>query len=371
MPPEAKRRPRVTLVLHTFDQGGSGRVAAHLAQGFSDAGLDARLAVFARGGSAEKAVGGIMASTLPIQFLGDLGGSRAVDLLRGLPALVRTLREERPDVVVAAANNVALVTAVAVRLSGLESARLYLKTTNPIATSRHRGVAKMVRRGTYALAFRRAAAVLTLSAEESAEMKKVFPRHAAIFRDVANPYVTPAMLDSPAARPRDGRTVICVARLVSQKRLDRLVAAFAEIRTPGARLLILGEGGDRAALTALVGNLGVADRVAMPGFSGNVAGELRAADLFVLTSDYEGLPAVVLEAMAAGCPVLATDCFPAARSLLGPADGCGLVEDVGSAALAAQIDRMLASPRPAGLELLARRYSIANGVAEHMRAMDL
>ena len=308
---------------------------------------------------------------MAIRYFGPRPGWRPLDLAFGLPRLIRWLRAERPDILIAAANNVGLVTAIAHRLAGLVQARLILKTTNPIATSRHRGLLRRIRRWSYALAFREANAVWTLSPDESREMIAAFPRYAPLFRDVANPYVTPAMLAVSADRDERPcpRRVVAVARLARQKRLERLIAAFARIRHPGAELLILGEGEERPKLEALIADLKLEQRIAMPGHVQDVASALHAADLLVLTSDYEGLPAAVLEAMAANCPVLATDCFPAARSLLGGSEGCAIITDVAPEPLARLIDERLAQPRPTRLRDVAEHFSIENGVESHVSAM--
>ena len=106
----------------------------------------------------------------------------------------------------------------------------------------------------------------------------------------------------------------------------------------------------------------------MPGYIGDVVPTLQTADLFVLTSDYEGLPAALLEAMAVNCPVLTTDCFPAARRLIEESPGCGLIDLVDPFSLAATIDKHLAQPRSASLRGIAERYSIVNGVNSHLQA---
>ncbi len=157
--------------------------------------------------------------------------------------------------------------------------------------------------------------------------------------------------------------------MTEQKRLDRLIEAFAHVQTRDARLLILGEGEDRDALEALVRDLGLSERVDMPGYLPDVALALQKASLFVLTSDYEGLPAAVIEAMAANCPVLSTDCFPSARALLGRSDGCAIIEDTSPAALANQIDNALKQRRPKELVQIADSYSVANGIMSHAMAL--
>jgi glycosyltransferase involved in cell wall biosynthesis len=338
--------------------------------------MDIDMLVFARGGEVERAVVELMGPDLPVRYFGRLSGSRPLDLLRGFRRLVRALRAERPEIVIAAANNVALVTAIALRLAGLPQTKMYVKTTNPIAGSRHKGLVRGLRRLGYDITFSRASSVWTLSSQETDEMVRAFPKHAALFRDVANPYVTPSMLAvghavdrGPETPKHGGRLVISVARLTRQKRLERLIRAFAQVTHPNARLLILGDGEDRAELASLVSAMGLTDRVSMPGHVPDVTPSLQAADLFVLTSDYEGLPAAVLEALSVNCPVISTDCFPAARALLGQTAGCGIIADVAPAALAAQIDEFLSHDRPMHLRAIAERYSIANGVRSHMRAM--
>jgi glycosyltransferase involved in cell wall biosynthesis len=368
----AGRALRVSFILHTFSRGGSDRVAAYLARGFADAGMDVDLIVFTRKGEVEDILSELLGENVPVRYLGRASGSRALDLFKGLFKCARLLRARKPDVVISTANNTALISAITFRLAGLRKCRLVIKTTNPIATSRHRGFARRFRLWTYRVIFRWTDAVWTLSADESAEMREEFPEFASLFRDVANPYVTQEMLADPEPnrqRPA-GKTIVSVARLTAQKRLDRLIAAFAYVQCRDAKLLILGEGEERASLSALIAKLGLQDRVSMPGYAADVSRALHGADLFVLTSDYEGLPAALLEAMATNCPVLSTDCFPAARSLLGQLDGGGIIEDTEPVALAAVMDRYLERPRPTTLRAVAAGYSVANGVSSHLNALD-
>ena len=370
--PATGQPTRISLILHKFSRGGSDRVAAYLARGFVDAGMQVELIVFSRGGEVEHILSEMVGADIPIHYLGRASAWRALDLIRGLPKFAWHLRRSRPDVVISTANNTALITAIALRLAGLWRCRLVLKTTNPIATSRHRGFVRQFRLWTYRTIFRWTSAVWTLSADESEEMRKEFPEFASLFVDVANPYVTPDMLAKRRTTgPRKScKTIITVARLTAQKRLDRLITAFAQLQHPDTRLLILGEGEERDSLSALITRLGLQERVSMPGYLKDVSRSLHESDLFVLTSDYEGLPAALLEAMAANCRVLSTNCFPAARSLLGHVSGSGIVEDTEPAALAGLMDRYLELPRPTKLRAVAASYSIGRGVSSHLNALE-
>lgn len=362
--------PLVSLVLHKFSRGGSDRVAAYLARGFFEAGLHVELVVFARGGEVEQVLLELLGD-IPVHFIRPrVSRSRAVDLVAGLPGFVRHLRRRKPSVIVSTANNTSLISAIGRTMGRMSGARLVLKTTNPIASSRHRGLARHIRLWSYREVFRTTDAVWTLSDEETAEMVAQFPESAQIFRAVTQPYVTPRMIARPAdVRSAAAPLVLCIARLTPQKRVDRLLRAFAHVRTKNARLLILGEGEDRESLTALIRQLGLNDRVSMPGYLPDVTRALHEADLFVLTSDYEGLPAAVLEAMAANCPVLSTNCFPSAPSLVGESSGCAIIVNTEPRPLARQIDEMLSQDRPSSLVQTAKRYSVTNGVAKHVEAL--
>lgn len=110
-------------------------------------------------------------------------------------------------------------------------------------------------------------------------------------------------------------SLVSVGRLAPQKGYDLLLPALAAIRDkhPGMHLTIIGDGPDRAALEAQRDQLGLADVVTFAGFSKQPIPYVRAADLFVLASRYEGFPNAALEALACGTPVMLTDC-PGANS---------------------------------------------------------
>jgi glycosyltransferase involved in cell wall biosynthesis len=116
--------------------------------------------------------------------------------------------------------------------------------------------------------------------------------------------------DAREAAPRDhsGRHFLAVGRLVGQKNFALLLHAFARMRRPDDRLTLIGEGAKRAALERLARDLGIADSFSMPGHVNPLYDAFARADAFVLSSDYEGLGVVVVEALAASIPIVATDC---------------------------------------------------------------
>ena len=177
-----------------------------------------------------------------------------------------------------------------------------------------------------------------------------------------------ALSGSGAALPR--RTLFGgLLSALGQKRFDLLIRAFARVQRTDARLIILGDGSDRKRLEQLVRSLGLTARVTLPGYVSDVAGWLKRANLFILPSRYEGLPAVALEAMAANCPVLSTDCFASARALLRMAPGCGIIEKADPLNLAQLIDSRLEGERPTTLRAIAQGHSVTGGIADHVKAL--
>jgi glycosyltransferase involved in cell wall biosynthesis len=105
-----------------------------------------------------------------------------------------------------------------------------------------------------------------------------------------------------------------VGRLIRQKGFDRLIRAVADLRRPDVSLVLVGEGPDRDALATQARDLGVA--LSMPGFVRQPMHWLAHADLFVLSSRWEGFGHVIVEAMAAGAPVIAFDCPHGPRDII-------------------------------------------------------
>ncbi len=114
--------------------------------------------------------------------------------------------------------------------------------------------------------------------------------------------------------------VVSAGRLIPLKRFDVLIRAFAELRGKrgDARLVIVGEGPERERLESLAGELGVRESVFLPGQVKNPFAFFGRADVFALSSETEGFPNVLTEAMAAGCPCVSSDCESGPREILAP-----------------------------------------------------
>ena len=373
---------KIAFVTYGFGLGGTDRVCCHLAQGFHDLGDDVTILACAGGGKGEPALKEIIRGGPPIRFLaGRRWGHRQLQKAMSILPYVCWLRRERPDFVVATGNNICRFTALGFRLAGVgDTSRLIVKTTNPIIRPR-KGLAEKLRRRAFERAFRDASAVLTLSEEESLLLAQSFPTAATRFRAVYNPYLTAAFerdTESHAearANPRldDKIVMLAVGRLHGQKNYPRMLHAFASLVRAGRSnltLRIAGDGPDRAAITALINELDIADNTELLGYTTDIPHLMATADVLLLSSDYEGLPAAVIEALACNCPVISTDCFPMAKALLGHLPGCLVVEQSDSDAFAVALARWLDERQALSpLRPYALRYSTANAIHSHRTAI--
>lgn len=172
---------------------------------------------------------------------------------------------------------------------------------------------------------------------------------------IPNPLPFP-MPAAPSART--GKTVLAMGRLVAAKGFDVLLRAWQKVaaRAPEWELVIHGEGEERNALTALIGQLGLSDRVSMPGVCLDVTQSYARASVFCLSSRYEGFGLVLIEAMAFGLPIVSTDCETGPRELLTPDQDALVVPTDNPDALADALLRVINQPEDASrLGAAARR----------------
>ncbi|BAU10111.1 glycosyl transferase, group 1 family [Leptolyngbya sp. NIES-3755] len=152
-------------------------------------------------------------------------------------------------------------------------------------------------------------------------------------------------IDHPWFKSGEPPVILGIGRLVSQKDFPTLITAFAKVReNRPARLMILGEGDDRASLEELIQKLGLESDVALPGFTDNPYAYLSKAALFVLSSRFEGFGNVVAEALACSAPVVSTDCPSGPAEILDRGKYGRLIPVADPSAMTTAILEMLDSP---------------------------
>jgi len=144
----------------------------------------------------------------------------------------------------------------------------------------------------------------------------------------------------------DRDVVLFVGRHARQKNLDGWVRAFEKVvnRNANARAIIAGKGPCRAQVQATVERLGLSDVVSLPGFVDNPYRYMTKSDVFLLSSRYEGLPTVLIECLAVGCPIVSTDCPSGPREILSDGEHGTLVPIDDTNGLANAVCDTLADP---------------------------
>ena len=253
--------------------------------------------------------------------------------------LFRILRTRRVDVIYTATNAANIYATMAAALPG-SRVRAVIGEHTPLAINLAEAKRPVLRRAAMRWSYQRAALAVAPLEEIGTELRDLLGASCPPFRCLPNPVVT--ALAPPRPLPRHARRIVSVGRLATVKRFDLLIEAFAAFHrnAPDASLVILGDGPERAALETLALELGVAGAVSLPGYVEDVAAHLESADLFVCSSRREGFGNAIVEALAAGVPVVSVDCpFGPAILLRGGSAG-RLVREPDPEALAAAIEEV-------------------------------
>jgi len=338
---------RILVFIHSLHGGGAERVAADLSAGWVQAGHEVLLVTQAD--AAEDAYA--LDARVQRRVLGTAGEGGGLRGLWGNVRRVRALRAELrafgPDIVLGMMTTASVLAVLAA--TGLPCRVIATEHAHP-PSQLMSGLWQRLRR----LAYPRAARVVALTHGTAQWLERHVPgsRLAVIPNAVHWPLPRTAPL-LPADKPAGRRRLLAVGRLHPDKGFDLLLDAYAAVAAahPDWDLVILGEGTERRALQARIDAAGLAGRVRLPGRAGNVGDWYASADLYVLSSRFEGLSNTLIEALASGLPAVSVDCDTGPREIL--RDG---------------VDGMLV--RPAGdAAALARALDAAMGDADARQAM--
>ncbi|MBT5038297.1 MAG: glycosyltransferase [Rhodospirillaceae bacterium] len=288
---------RITFVLPSFAGGGAERVMLQLLAGMDRSQFSPSLIAMHGDGP--------LAASLPNDVpLTDLARPR---LRHALPALIGAIRRARPRAVVSSLGyvNIALL---ACRILLPLRTRIIVREANMPSLSLPGGPRPGLMRWLYRRYYPRADAVICTSHMMMGEMSGDIGVARTRLHLLPNPVDAPvlrAAIGTLTAGDENVTHFIAAGRLTRQKGFDRLIETFANL--PGeSRLTILGEGPERKALEAMRDNLGLSDKIHLPGFAQKPWPHYAAADAFLMPSRWEGMPNAALEALACGTPVIAT-----------------------------------------------------------------
>ncbi|HSQ99211.1 MAG TPA: glycosyltransferase [Sphingomicrobium sp.] len=307
---------RILVFLHSFGPGGVERVGLRLAGAWADAGHDVRVLMGRTDGPERH----IAPHNVVYDFAPSHPLARPFETLWMVRQLIAAVRRHRPDVLFCAGGTYTIVAALVRLMLGAECPPIVCKLSSSL-DRRDLPLPARFAHGFWLRQHRwfidRFVALSSVMGEEIATRLRLSADRVA---SIPNPVLTNDDLQtlSNAWRgPRDrGRLFVAVGRLTRCKNYGLLMRAFAQIAKADDRLLILGEGPQRAALCRLAARLGISGRIQMPGHVSSIAEVLGSADVFVSSSNYEGLPGVIVEALATGLPIVATASSPNVEHVL-------------------------------------------------------
>ncbi len=337
---------KILIFINSLTSGGAERVTVSLAHYLVRQGYAVTL-VTMHGTERDFFELNEQVKRISLELAGEFRGlGRITANIRRATALRRMVKKESPDVVLGMQTTCAVLSILA--CLGL-SIRVVVSERNFPDRKEARRQWAMLRRMFYRLAHGHAA-----QTREAAEWLRKHTR-AKNIHVVPNPVSWPLPECNPVLDPeellgRDDKLVLAAGSLSRQKGFDLLIQAFAAACQdhPEWKLLILGEDGDkeggagqRRVLEELVQDKGLAGRVLMPGRAGNMGDWYERADLYVLSSRYEGFPNVLLEAMAAGCACISFDCDTGPRDIIRQGVDGVLVSAEDVQALAGEMHRLM------------------------------
>jgi len=354
--------PSLVIYLPDLHTGGVPRLYLNLVPFFVEAGFSVTLLLDRRAGALLES----LPANVPVI---ELGVKRQ---LLAVPKLRAFLRQHKPALLLSAIEQMNVMAVVARALAGTDT-RLIVSQHNPLSVQAQRGgLAWKALPVLYRLVVRHADMIVAVSRGVAQDLVATASLPSRRVEVIYNGVVGPDFADRRDAEASlefvpDGRqAIINVGRLADQKDHATLLRAFAMLADPQLYLLLLGEGPSRVELEALARELGIAERVLMPGAVSNPLPAIKAARLFVLSSRYEGFPLVLIESLACGTPVVSTDCpFGPDEVLEGgkygtlvPVGAPQALADAIAAALAAPVDPVdsIARGEHFSLERCASRY---------------
>jgi len=363
-------KKRVAIFVSFSGQGGVERMITNLAQGMIDAGVAVDMVLIKAKGEHLKAI--------PKQA--RIIKLKSKHTFTSLFELVKYLKNDTPDALLAVKHRAILTAVRARKLAGVKIPLAGRLGTTVSAALEGRSALKKWTWYRAMKAYHEVDTVIPVSYGVAEDVRTITQLPDSQIRVIRNPVITPTLFEK-AAEPLDHPwfaeghppVVLGAGRLTRQKDFPTLMRAFALARQKhDCRLLILGEGSDREKLQQLAKELDIEDVVQMPGFTSNPFQYMAHAGVFVLSSRWEGSPNVLTEAMAIGCPVVATDCPSGPVELLDGGRIAPLVAMGDVEAMAKAIVQVLDQPMSKeNLQIAVSEYNRDSAARAYLQALKI
>ena len=310
---------KILTFLHSFEPGGVERVALRLAAYWQKQGLNAPVFMGCADGAGRIAEAKLLRLIYPAK---PPISPALIETIWMIATLPRAIRREQPDVLFCAGNSYSVVAVAVKLLLGNDCPPIVAKISNDLV----RRDLPLPARWLYHLWLRIQAMFLDQVVAMEASMKPEIARYMGISDDrtmvIPDPAISKADIHRLARLRKNnvkevaGRRFVAVGRLTRQKNIAMMLRAFAKGTVSGDTLVIVGDGALRKSLEAQSRSLGLADCVHFAGHVDDIAPWLAKADFYLMSSHYEGVPAVIVEALAAGLPIITTNCSNAISAML-------------------------------------------------------
>jgi glycosyltransferase involved in cell wall biosynthesis len=331
---------RISIFIPSMRDGGAEHSMLKLARGFVRQGCKVDLVL-------AQAEGPYLKEIPQSINVVDLKAKR---VLSSLPALIRYFRRERPEILLSVMDYANIVALWAYKLTGIPK-KVIVNDQNTISVTaknskqfRQRIIPFFVK-----FFYPWADEIIGNSQGVADDLSVVTGIPVEKIRILYNPVITTDMQQKVKEMPqhnwfknRKEPVFVSVGRLTQQKDFPTLIQAFSRVRKESkAKLLILGEGPDRPKLEELVKQLGLEEDVDLAGFVKNPYAYMSQASAYILSSRWEGLPTVLIEALYCGRPVIATDCPSGPREILKDGQYGQLIPVQDVSAMAAAMNKVI------------------------------
>lgn len=293
--------------------------------------------------------------------------------------LIKFIRSEKPKIIIAGKIQANIIVYLANLISFTNSKVIFIDRVAPsIEIKNKSGVLYKLLPYFMKLFYPKADKVIAVSQGCAQDIESIVGKLGTRLEVIYNPSITDDKIKRsylPINHPwfkGDYPVVVAVGRLTAQKDFSTLIRAFEQVlKEIECRLLILGDGEERKILESLINQLGISEHVSIYGYVDNPHPYLRKADLFVLSSAWEGLPNVLLEAMSYGTSVVSTNCVSGPKEILENGTLAPLVDVGNHLEMAAAIIKALNSPqKPETLIARAEDFSEEKSITNYKRLIN-
>ncbi len=363
---------RILTFLHSFEAGGVERVALRLVRRWRACGVDAALFMGRIDGPLRTELAQDLAFDVPEPVAILTAWLETLWMILRLP---RAIRRTRPDILFCAGSTYTVV-AVAMKL-WLRGAcpPIAVKISNDVARRDLAWSGRLAWRAWLWLQGRLIDRWIVMDESMLADsVRMIRPRPGAIIV-IPDPAISLDQWQALGSTHRRAdparRRFVAVGRMVAQKDYPAMLRAFADGALPGDTLTIFGDGPARPEVERLVRQLDLGTRVELTGHVPDAAAQIVRFDALLMSSIYEGIPAAVVEALAAGLPIIATDCGPGVCSLLDQGALGTIVARGDDAAYSAAIQNWCDDPsRIAPRRAQARRFTLENAADRYVAVLQ-